>query len=763
MTLRFSSPSWLATPLAALVLSSCFPLVEDPASDVVFVREVVPLLLGRQPRGSGEVRVLNEIAAHHGREVLVDVLMDREEFVDYWTLELIDDVKGARGDTGPLTVAGECFGPPGFTGSAPREEWAGLVNHIATSPTTSTFTVDGGAQPAFNMTDVVRASIDANNILPIYQGMVFPMVAAGDSDSDSRDRFYRDFVGRDSECLDCHNARYSKTDAWSGWDRYDTFPYALEHTLWAFNPTACDPLDPPAPGSRTADILAKTPDAANAPGYGECAYCHLDPGTAPSHVERIPALAPQQIVDAMIYGVNDGNMYAVASHWSDQQVADQLALVVQMFGADPSGQRHCLDWKDPKDIFDHKDVTFDGTGTRPWGMDQGCGEFHDPGSSATGDFAGLTPGVNYNLTSLAEAMSVGVGTLPGDLTTAHTTLANDTGTFFTAEAPTLGSGQSALTFLIASKIADNLLTHTGAMAVVDHGHARNEVQLTMHGTVTQELLDTGFSLKAALRLVVLSDGFARLAPSDSLDTSDAYLLPMIVDPWVEHDPREGPLNIAGEDENGQGDGVHRHTTSALLTAASSALDWDTTPLLFNAVDHPTTRFAQAIGQQGLGSDGFDDVTFQALLEWEATVGQCANLNSSGTDWIAVLMNRSDTLPGWTVRRVVEALNDRILQDPTIVHEAELSAFLPLPLNARAFGQRAVLEPAIRNYCGVLLTSPQFMLAGIRPETAVAPLPTKTVCSAGDPLCQCADVAAEYQGPLDAELGYTGAVLSDSCL
>lgn len=125
--------------------------------------------------------------------------------------------------------------------------------------------------------------------------------------------------------------------------------------------------------------------------------------------------------------------------------------------------------------------------------------------------------------------------------------------------------------------------------------------------------------------------------------------------------------------------------------------------------------------------GFNGVDFNGLLFWEAELGsgldpqlqgQCTGPLGQGcaaTDFTQALVDAAFDADA-TVRDLAVALKDRLITEPVIANDAEaaaIEAIMGAPLDdAVADYPQAQVLGAARRYAGVLLNTPQFMLDGV---------------------------------------------------
>ena len=158
-----------AAVTAALLFVGCStapPFPEpgvDDAGDASFVRQVVPILLGRKVRGYEELTALTDIIAATDRETLVRALMEEDAFISYWSEALVDHLRIAR--EGGKSQAG-CYGAPLLAGA--------VTDVLADFVLKNVPSADFGT--AFNMSDLVASAIKKDNLFPVYKAHVFPLV-----------------------------------------------------------------------------------------------------------------------------------------------------------------------------------------------------------------------------------------------------------------------------------------------------------------------------------------------------------------------------------------------------------------------------------------------------------------------------------------------------------------------------------------------------------------------------------------------------------
>jgi len=203
--------------------------------------------------------------------------------------------------------------------------------------------------------------------------------------------------------------------------------------------------------------------------------------------------------------------------------------------------------------------------------------------------------------------------------------------------------------------------------------------------------------------------------------------------------------------NGPGDSVAAVSPRTLLTAAYSGLEWtspsneqfpgaedgcdqlscqelagycqfgvccDTYAVMCMGaeptIDTSELPFQRAIGVfLKNGERGFRGLDFQARLAWEDRFGACEKPERvSGPDLIDRAVAAGAAASGATTGDVVNLVKHRLVGEPVDSSGGEpaaIEALIGVPLSAPASQLGA---PALRRFCGVLMSSPQFVLSGV---------------------------------------------------
>jgi len=188
----------------------------------------------------------------------------------------------------------------------------------------------------------------------------------------------------------------------------------------------------------------------------------------------------------------------------------------------------------------------------------------------------------------------------------------------------------------------------------------------------------------------------------------AYEIPNIFDPWTVSD---GSLGRRG---NSPADGVFAVSSRPLVRSLHRSMQWPYVD------DYPQDEsFQVAVGFFIKDGDpGFRGLDFQGRLTWESTYAVCTDL-SGGNDFVDAIVKQAAATPGATVGAAVIALKDRLVGEPALdpAEKADLAVLLGGPLDATDL---TGLDQKLRSVCGVLVSTPDFMLGGI------APVDTRTV-------------------------------------
>jgi hypothetical protein len=667
----------------ALTLQSCLPAARpSDAGHYSFARQIVPTLLGRKVKGYDEIKLLADLSRVGGREKVVRALMAQPEFVDQWSEILVDQLRINRVTPGAPKYQGECFGAPLRSGS----DGGSLARWVRNHPPTASGVLGG----SFNMSDLLRSSLELDDLSPAYRAYLFPLVNSPIDGNQITEMNKRDDLGvnfghvyihRQMLCLTCHSSDASISGAGSGWNRTHPIPGSFEQAVYGPGYVSID--------TRRTNTLFRT-DVAREP--------------------RLLMQPPPTTAELRLY---------------DQQ---------------------------------------------PWGMSAQCGVFRrtvDPDLPANGLPAGQTGyfigdrGRIGSVWDVESALAVGYSNLARDGVVRTGNDNNHDGFPDTIE------GDSAFAFLVAANAVNQTWTEVmGYPVTIANYYPRNADQRGVLWHLSEvQFIQHHWSLRNVLEKIVLSEFYNREPPQASGGAS-AYELPMVYDPWVAADPRVVPTPADdARFHNSMGDDIHRHSPRSLFYSIHAALDWPT-PKRFPDASYPSEDLMKSMGQFIKDAEpGFRGVDFQGLLMWESNHRAGAKPSDVATDWVDRLLGEitgfdaaNPTNPA-KLSDVVMTTKDWLLGEAEIrsgspgeesVGERQaLEAFFGVTsLDTTRAAAVSELETKLRRYVGVLLESPQFMLAGIAPRN-LGQRPRLRVCNNGpctyQQLCEALQPAYQDQG------------------
>ena len=352
-------------------------------------------------------------------------------------------------------------------------------------------------------------------------------------------------------------------------------------------------------------------------------------------------------------------------------------------------------------------------------------------------------------------------------------------------------GEAGFAYTVASNVVSNTWSEIfGPRLTIANYFPRNAGQGKALWNLTENVfIPSNWSMSTLLNKMFNSGYFNRKPPLTSAG-SFAYEMPLFFEPWAEGDPRFPPQSLAGwvpgsstppdpdpaytadtNDElafhkNAMTDAVHRYTPRSLLYSVHAALGWPAPPRFSGGENYPSDTLRKTIGQFWRDAEpGFREVDFQGLLKWESIHGRCEKPSTvGGDDWIERLIDAIDEFnnanPGANITKtdLILTMKDWLLgfahiqtvaaDNPQGMTQSERQILQGLfgPLNQPAQvnnpAQRDQLESKLRDYCGVLLETPQFMLAGIAP-TELGEKPRLRVCNPGEP-CSYQEICQSLQ-------------------
>ncbi len=757
---------------------------EDDAGQASFVRQIIPVLYGRKVKGFGELAPLISYANKYGRKTLVQALMRDVEFVDHWSEVLVDDLEAHRSGT---LEQSDCFGDPMLT-SADSPDLAKWVrdneaweSSIVPGPYNMSDLIRSSIK-LDNLYPIYRGNLFTwLNKQPAAGDKWLRRQALGRV-------FSRVYLNRDMDCLICHNSDSSTTDSSSGWNRHYPIHGSFESALYGssqgrdqdevfalfrwdvfFKNPAGNRLEPWGlsgcgeyrdPTDPLYQIVADKDETGNS----------LQTYFTEALGDKATVWNLDKILHSGYEGLKDGlertrtpletetcNLCASSCSGTSLDIsliannADNAVDVKNLLTGGSCGNSSCHDNgaasagglyipHDDDHWVDHLINKLNNAGT----------EFRvTPGNSADSYLVKKLEGVpGITGSSMPPGSSIGdvqfvkdwIDSMP------ETTACSACSTVKCAELPKVLEGPEASTYLLAAKIVDNVWEEVmGTRLTIANYFPRNWVQRNLLWNLTDQIfIPSGWSLKELLTHILVSPYFNRKAPEITLRVQP-YNLPNIFDPWTVIDPRKPPVTYPGYQVvdhlenhfNSIGDGIHRYSPRILLNSVHKALGWPAPKRFPDSTSYPNEDFMKSIGQYFSDVEpGLDIVDFQGLLSWETTHGQCVNPGTS-PDWIDRFISQIHSpVNGLNLKDAIIIMRDWLLSEGRIetavlpgqpdsewkILEKHFGASLSTPMSS--LGNK---EKEFRQYCGVLLETPQFFLAGLA-QTKLDPHPKLAICN-----------------------------------
>jgi hypothetical protein len=667
-------------------------------SDQSFVRKAIMAVLGRRPYSQAEVNfytdLLTTVEKQNGttvadrdtapesdltasRKVVLQALFSSAEYRTFWGELYKDFIRVQRVD--------ENFNPDCFeaSGGDPLE---------AAKFVRDKDPLEAGAQK-FTMADVIAGSIALDDVSPIYTGNVMPMLSQTYAGANAEPAalelgrradfgawFEAAYINRDTVCLNCHNSEFSVTQTDDpATNRHYPLPALLEKSLFGLStgPATFGGFE----GGDRSHAALRYKWVVN--------DCTTRTQTQAAATTANSAFKPCATPDELLYRCGNGELLCETEY----------------------RQRNA-------------------NSSSPWGMAPGCGLFIRPDligpdiAGVEGKFGNVT-GVRSNQWELTRTLRAGMDKLALDGLGAD-------------DAGEVADPDRAFAYLVAMNIAEKVwLQIVGTPLTIPTRYPRNAAARDQLLYLTNTLIDSGWSNQALIEAVLASPYVNISAPSAGCGT--AYAMPAIFDPWVIADT--DPIRH----KNAATDAIVSFPARTATNAVYKALEW--TPIARamypDIVGVPATNPLRALiqaerqfqGEVGFfhknAEPGFRGFDFQARLGWENRFGSCAKIPGfEGTDFIDKLASFASAPDRGTVRDLVLALKDRLVGRATIDEATERPALEEILGATLDEDGNSLSDPAgsLRKICGVLVSSPQFLLAGLTPPDSRA-VPMLTPVSA----------------------------------
>ncbi len=802
---RTVKSGWLF--LAAIMCAGCPPQLPiappDDAGHMSYARQVVPILYGRKIKGYAETKLLSDLAAATNRDIVSRALMQQPEYVDHWSEMLVDDLRMHR--EGPRAQT-TCFAAPlDSDPDAALAQWI-LTHDPAFSPPPPT--------SPFNMSDVLRSSLKRDNLFPIYNAHLFAMENRPGSGTPQEMRhtlgrtFEQVYMHREMLCLTCHNSEYSLSgNPPSGWNRTHPIPGYFERALYGAaegEPTA------DAFAMFRTDVLG----GGTAPwGMQGCGTFKTtvpnDPENVTSHfvqtngkqftIRGVQQLLATGYADLDADGLQrtlEPGIQAQCDFCAANCTGDTLSCEDVANNAVNAATVKTLltntAWSSGDKCIDCHGGSASLYFTT--GSDWACDLIGVPSSQQPakyrvnpGDAGGSyliqklkgSAGINGSQMPLgANALSAGqitqveawINSMPslGACGACETLPCNEPRRYV--------DGREAFAFLTAATAVNKTWAGVfGVALTIANYFPRNGSQRNALWNLTEyRFIPNDWSLRDVLARILTSTLFNRRAPRDST-LSNAYVVPTVYDPWIVADPRVPPVSEPGYDPldhrenhfNAVGESVHRYSARSLLYSIHKALDWPAPMRFPTGSAYPDAPLMKAIGQYFTDSEpGFAGVDLQGLLAWESIHGACMKPTGVAEDWIDRLMDAiaafDPASPGGplTVQDVIVVMRDWLLGhggvetispvDLTGTEAKALESHFGMTLD-KPVSSVTNLEDKLRGFCGVLVETPQFMLAGLAP-IGLGPKPRLRICN--ETPCTYQEMCGALHPAIEAQLTKT---------
>jgi len=628
--------------------------------------------------------------------------------------------------------------------------------------------------PPFNLTDMIEASVRADRLDAVYRGYLpvmatFPSTPFDDLNREELGfRFLDVYLDRETECLGCHTTTYSTTDARplnGNWDRF--------HPMWAGEDVPFDPEgtvftipqgetfeyggDGGGAVQRRVDNLFRIDN-------------HVEGGFNPWGMHKSCATNGELGFGGWTMDLPEEPRTAAFAGVGPSEQAGALDIAVALSEGVASVEHLALDVPDWAAYRAAK-----GANTDP----------ADPGCTLCHGVLPQAPNLNSKVGQMSDSrlfsiIRFGFGDMPPVKMTDQEAWdavewVRQNHTY--SPALQMTDRNHAFTYMLSANIANQVMDEImGEDLVMTHGFPRNLDQSNAMSELAPKMA-SGFSLQQLIEDIVLSEGFNRRAPDH--EATEPYALQMLPYPEAEVHPTTLPMGVS-DDANSEGDLVNRASPSALLQRVHTALGWPAPRIMGNQNSrYPSQELMTSLGRYTSQSkEEGNEFNLASYIAWEVEVASCIKpsiVNSidilgpdevddptdilfvnEWEDWIDLLRDEAED-NNYTLEEVAIAIKDRLHTDPTLDDDERqlLSTLWSQPsldiVPWESKGQ--FVEGYMRTYCGVLLSSPQFVMRGVwtaGPESAPS-MEQAAVCLPGE-LCGYADYYVHYHSTA-AELGY----------
>lgn len=655
-------------------------------SDQAFVRQAITAVLGRRAYSQAEVDayvdLIGQIDAIEGvtdeanppgsplrksRRVLLDVLFRDPQYKAFWTEVYRDIIRVQRVDQ---TNQAACYGTP---------QHANPVS-VATYVRNNPASVGESAIGQFTMYDVLDGALQIDDMTPLYTANLFNMVSKTydganatevvlelNRRSDFGAWFDAVYLNRDVVCLGCHNSEFSVTA----------------------HPDPAKNRHFPLPGLVEKALFGASTGPESKGGY--------------EGVDRMHAML------RFNHFVNNCTLRTQQGQPTTPQQAGITCPPgdTQVYNC-PRGAGGLICESEYKRRL-----------ARPWGWNANCGVFAEK-DAVRFDIAGVEAkfgnitGFRSSPWDLSESLRVGFDKLHKE-------------GLGVAPSGEVSDPDKAFAWLVAMNIAEKVwIQIVGKPLTIPTRYPRNAAARDQLAHLTQTFINSGYSNRRLIE-AVLASPYANLTAPDE-GCGELFAAPAVFDPWIiaEEDPVRRKNNV--------GDGIVSLTARTAANIVYSALGWKHSvpfpELPRNAnPENPehlilirertfTTETGYFLKNSEGGFRGFD---FQARLGWENRFGTCQKLltHTGEPDFIDQLATSVTKGGVATVGDMIKALKDRLIGETDISasERTALEAILGASLDTDAI-KLPDPQDGLRRVCGVLVSSPQFMLGGLPAKDGV---------------------------------------------
>lgn len=776
----------------------------DDAGDESFMRQVVPIIEGRKIRGYTEIKLLKDLAQATDRTTVIRALMQQPEYVSHWSEVLVDDLQvhreGARAQT-------QCYGTP-KRATTDADLADALINAPYTPAISPAFNMSDVLRSTLVLDDLFplyQAHLFAMENKPGFDPESGKRNALGTT-------FGHVYLNREMLCLGCHNSEFSMSGESTGWDRTYPIHGYFERALYgdavgtpadnAFAVFRTDAIGGIAPWgisdcgtfdqTLNPDPLGKSALFAGLTGTQVGIFDVkniFNTGFAGLELDGLQRTLPQEIIDDCNYCATNCNgstpdLEAIANNAMFASDVKALFTTADLDPANPPSP-HCTDCHSSNSAS--AGLFF--TGGSDWASELlGVASTQkpsmkrvDPGHSNNSYLVNKLEGTNMAMSTVKMPYNLPALTAPQIQKVKD--WIDSMSPNSCAQCPSLNCSQpknqvahdEAFAFMTAENIVDNVWQEAmGSRLTIGNYFPRNSSQHQALRDLTEyHFVNEHWSVQAVLSRALTSQFFNRKSPQLATTTSP-YVEPPALDPWIVFDPREPPVNDPSyvpadhpqNHLNAMSEGIYRYSARSLLNSIHESLGWPA-PQRFppSGNVYANKDLQRAIGQYFSDtSPGFRGTDLQGLLFWENVHGACAKPAGVATDWIdhvedaIAAANPMDPNGPLTVNDVAVVLRDWLLGIGTVSStsavglpgsEADaLASYFGVPSLTSPITDVLDLDNKLRGYCGVLVESPQFMLAGVAPE-GMGPEPRFRVCNGG--ACTYQEMCNEIAGGIDSQL------------